>query len=111
TGVTVRSVAAGIVTAVRWAFATARGDDAADTVADHDEPTDPFGRALAEGRQGTLGGVGAVAAVGTADGDAGEAIDPNLADDDLPGDHDEAVLEPVVLPEAATKPGKGEQLE
>ncbi|MGD0882880.1 MAG: DNA translocase FtsK 4TM domain-containing protein [Acidimicrobiales bacterium] len=103
TGVTVRSVAAGIVGAVHWAIAAARGDNAADTVADHDEPTDPFGRALAEGLQPS------VAAVATETG-AEVAVDPTLVDG-LSADDTEAELEPVVLPEAATRPGKGEQLE
>jgi S-DNA-T family DNA segregation ATPase FtsK/SpoIIIE len=105
TGVTVRSVAAGVVGAVRWSIAAARGDNAADPVHRHDEPTDPFGRALAEGRQPSLAAV-------TAEVEPEEAVDPNLTDE-MPGGHDdpEAVLGPAVLPEAATKPGRGEQLE
>ena len=59
TGVTVRSVASALARAVRWAISAARGDRAADTVddpADDDEPTDPFGRALSEGRQSSMAG-------------------------------------------------------
>jgi len=89
----------------------ARGDRAADTVDDsHDEPTDPFGRALAEGRQPSVAALAlppddptAGAPVATPD-DVHDPVGPL----DGPADAD---LEPVVLPEAATRPGKGEQLE
>jgi DNA segregation ATPase FtsK/SpoIIIE, S-DNA-T family len=124
TGVTVRSVASAVARAVRWAISAARGDRAADTVdeageeagsADEDEPTDPFGRALARGRQPSLATVGAAGAAG--DEVAGMALDPGGDSDDVdevddvddPSPDDE--LESVVLPEAATRPGKGEQLQ
>ncbi len=112
TGVTVRSVASAMARAVRWAVSAARGDRAADTVDDPagaDEPTDPFGRALTEGRQPSMAAVAAMAL------DAGEL--PGLALDPDPDGEDDAVaspdddLVPAVLPEAATRPGKGEQLE
>jgi len=111
TGVSVRSVASAVARAVRWAVTAARGDRAADTVDDsHDEPTDPFGRALAEGRQPSVAALAlppddptAGAPVATPD-DVHDPVGPL----DGPADAD---LEPVVLPEAATRPGKGEQLE
>ena len=111
TGVSVRSVASAVVRAVRWVVTAARGDRAADTVDDsHDEPTDPFGRALAEGRQPSVAALAlppddptAGAPVATPD-DVHDPVGPL----DGPADAD---LEPVVLPEAATRPGKGEQLE
>ncbi len=114
TGVSVRTVASSVVRAVRWALSTAMGDRAADTVddeaaADRDEPTDPFGRALAEGRQPSMaavappvdpeaGPVGAVA--------PGAALDPHDV-----GADDVVTPDTPPLPEAATRPGRGEQLE
>jgi len=111
TGVSVRSVASAVSRAVRWLIAVARGDRAADPLDEgpggRDEPTDPFGRALAEGRQPSMAAVATVAPGVAEDPDPGTAVDPT------DGHHgvDESELEPVVLPEAATKPGKGEQLE
>jgi len=103
TGVSVRSVASGLVRAVQWSIGLARGDSVADTVDDlADEPTDPFGRALAEGRQPSMAAVVAEAPVG-----ADPGPDEIHEIHEIPDDG----LEPVVLPEAATKPGKGEQLE
>ena len=115
TGVSVRSVASAVSRAARWLVGLARGDRAGDALDDgpggRDEPTDPFGRALAEGRQPSMAAVADVAGgdAGTAvdpDADPGTAVDPNAAHGGVDDD-----LEPVVLPEAATKPGKGEQLE
>jgi DNA segregation ATPase FtsK/SpoIIIE, S-DNA-T family len=109
TGVSVRTAASAVARATRWLVGLARGDRAADPVDDgpggRDEPTDPFGRALAEGRQPSMAAV-----------DPGLAVDPDpqpepavdLLDGHDDGTHDEA---PVVLPEAATRPGRGEQLE
>ena len=112
TGVSVRTVAAGVARAVRWLVGLATGDRAADAVAEGSEssgePTDPFGRALAEGRQPSMAAVTPALAV---DPDPGpeplEAVDPR----DAHGEHDDAVAGQVVLPDAATRPGKGEQLE
>jgi len=107
TGVSVRTAAGGFARAVRWLIGAARGDRAADSVDEAaDEPTYPFGRALAEGRQPSMAAVTPL--------DAAEPIDHDAADPDLavhPDGPDDAVHEPVVLPEAATRPGKGEQLE
>ena len=109
TGVSVRSVVSGVARALRWSFALAKGDRAADTVDDsdgRDEPTDPFGRALAEGRQPSMAAVDPLAAV-----DPGAAPDVAVDPRDAPDGVDGEESEPVVLPEAATKPGRGEQLE
>ncbi len=107
TGVSVRTAAKGCARAVRWLIGAARGDRAADQVEEPvDEPTDPFGRALAQGRQPSM------AAVAPAPGELATApvdeADLAVHPDDGP---DHGALEPVVLPEAATRPGKGEQLE
>ena len=102
TGVSVRSAASGLVQAVQWLVGAARGDRAADAVDDSgSEPTDPFGRALAQGRQPS---VAVVAPVDPHD-------DEPVHVDALHEDDEDVVLEAVVLPEAATQPGKGEQLE
>ena len=112
TGVTVRSVASAVARFAGWTFALARGDRAADIDTDDDgqaEPTDPFGRALAEGRQPSMASVAAVA--------PGLAVDPDSAHSDPVevGEAHPVVEDPgmvqVALPEAATRPGKGEQLE
>ena len=108
TGVSVRTAAGGVVRAVRWLIGAARGDRAADEVdeaADEaaDEPTDPFGRALAQGRQPSMAAVAPPEPVDQA------VVQPELAvHSDGP---DDGAHESVVLPEAATRPGKGEQLE
>jgi len=113
TGVSVRSVASSVSRAVRWLVALARGDRAADALDDRpggrDEPTDPFGRALAEGRQPSMGAVAPVAPGIAVDPDSGARGTVDPADGHTVVD--DAELEPVVLPEAATRPGKGEQLE
>ena len=106
TGVSVRTAAKGTARAVRWLIGAARGDRAADSVDEAvDEPTDPFGRALAQGRQPSMAAV-----TPTADPAAPPVDETGLAvhPDDGP---DHGILEPVVLPDAATRPGKGEQLE
>jgi len=111
TGVSVRSVASAVVRAVRWVVTAARGDRAADTVDDsHDEPTDPFGRALAEGRQPSVAALALPPEDPTAGAPAATPDDVHDPVGPLDGPAD-ADLEPVVLPEAATRPGKGEQLE
>jgi S-DNA-T family DNA segregation ATPase FtsK/SpoIIIE len=105
TGVSVRTAASGFTRAVRWLVASARGDRSGAAVDDvTDEPTDPFGRALADGRQPSMAAV------------AHEVVDEPAAErveviDDAHDPLADDVLEPVVLPEAATRPGKGEQLE
>ena len=108
TGVSVRTAAKGCARAVRWLIGAARGDRAADAVDEAvDEPTDPFGRALAQGRQPSMAAVTPAAA---AEPVAQQAEEPELAlhPDDGP---DHGAHEAAVLPEAATRPGKGEQLE
>ncbi len=104
TGVSVRTAASGLARATRWLISAARGDRSGVAVDDViDEPTDPFGRALAEGRQPSMAAVEP-----EDDGEPAEAVHPDeIADDPA---HD-PVLQAVVLPAAATKPGKGEQLE
>jgi DNA segregation ATPase FtsK/SpoIIIE, S-DNA-T family len=104
TGVSVRTAATGLARATKWLISAARGDRSGVTVDDVvDEPTDPFGRALAEGRQPSMAAVAPVV-----DDEPAEAVHPDeMADDPA---HD-PLAEAVVLPEAATKPGKGEQLE
>jgi DNA segregation ATPase FtsK/SpoIIIE, S-DNA-T family len=101
TGVSVRAAASALARATTWLIGAARGDRAGIAAEDAvDEPTDPFGRTLAEGRQPSV--------------DAVAPAEPELAvhPDEVHGEPvDESVLVPVVLPEAATKPGKGEQLE
>ena len=107
TGVSVRSAAAGAARAVRWLVGAARGDRAG--VAEEEsvgEPTDPFGRALAEGRQPSMAAVAPDGVPLDAIGEPGVAVDPSGEDG-----ADDVDLEPIVLPVAATKPGKGEQLE
>jgi S-DNA-T family DNA segregation ATPase FtsK/SpoIIIE len=112
TGVSVRSAASGLVRAVQWSIGVARGDRVADNVDEvddaHDEPTDPFGRALSGGRQPSM------AAVATEAAEAAPGDNPSAGTvhhtEEVHEIHDDG-LEPVVLPEAATKPGKGEQLE
>jgi S-DNA-T family DNA segregation ATPase FtsK/SpoIIIE len=104
TGVSVRSAASALVRAVRWLVGAARGDRVAVTVDEaEDEPTDPFGRALADGRQPSMAAVApAVAEV---------AVDPDPdPDDSLDPIDGEDGHESVILPDAATRPGKGEQL-
>ncbi len=110
TGISVRTAATGIARSVRWLVTAARGDRAADTLADGDEPTDPFGRALAEGRQPSM------AAVATTEAEVPAAGHEPVTDADLHGD--DAMVDtadeptgPPPLPDAATRPGKGEQLE
>ena len=110
TGVSVRAAAAGAGRALRWLVGAARGDRSGVAPEDVvDEPTDPFGRALAEGRQPSMAAVAAVASEVPDDLDVGVpgvAVDPSGEDG-----VDDIGPEPVVLPLAATKPGKGEQLE
>ncbi|HEV3131248.1 MAG TPA: DNA translocase FtsK 4TM domain-containing protein [Acidimicrobiales bacterium] len=102
TGVSVSSAVGAAVRATRWSAALARGgspseDEAEDE--DEDEPTDPFGRAVSARTK--------------------EAADE--ADEGAEPPSDEVVADPVVaepeppdpeaLPEAATRPGRGAQLE
>jgi S-DNA-T family DNA segregation ATPase FtsK/SpoIIIE len=102
TGVTVRAAAGGVGRAARWTMSVARGDGRAEAEgqSDEDHPTDPFGR--------TVKSRSAVSA----------PVDPIVADPVAPEpvapEPVKAVIEPPeppVLPEAATKPGKGAQLE
>ena len=95
TGVSVRGAAGGFMGAARWAVATARGGPAVEgeEVAEDDHPTDPFGRTVVADDQG--------------DGD------PSDQDEDAGPDLVVAELDPptVALPDAATRPGRGSQLE
>ncbi len=108
TGISVRTAAAGLVRAVRWLATAARGDRAADPLVDGDEPTDPFGRALAEGRQPSMAAV-AVDEPPVAIDEAGAGAALHAEDGSV--DVADEASEPPPLPDAATRPGKGEQLE
>jgi S-DNA-T family DNA segregation ATPase FtsK/SpoIIIE len=102
TGVSVSSAVGAAVRATRWSAALARGGSPSEDEAeeeDEDEPTDPFGRAVSARTK--------------------EAADE--ADEGAEPPSDEVVADPVVaepeppdpeaLPEAATRPGRGAQLE
>jgi S-DNA-T family DNA segregation ATPase FtsK/SpoIIIE len=93
TGIAVSSAAAGVMRAARWLAAAARGgagsDD--DEVEDEDNPTDPFGRAVR--------------------GEEELEEEPEEVDEEAIADPIVAEPEQVVLPPAATRPGKGSQLE
>jgi S-DNA-T family DNA segregation ATPase FtsK/SpoIIIE len=114
TGVSVRSVASAVARATRWTVGLAVGDRVGQSVDDdpdgEGEPTDPFGRALAEGRQPSMAAVSADLAPGEAVDPDPDPVDPVNGPDSPAGpgarDHEQ-----VVLPEAATRPGTGEQLE
>ncbi len=93
TGVSIRSAAGAVVRMARWAADLARGgpDRVEDAAVVVDDPTDPFGRAVTVGD-----GAQPALALGL--------VDPIVDDPEPP--------EPtLLLPEAATRPGKGEQLE
>jgi S-DNA-T family DNA segregation ATPase FtsK/SpoIIIE len=96
TGVSVRGAAGGAMRAARWAVAAARGGPVVDGegVSEDDEPTDPFGRAVVTDDEGD-------GALSDLEGDdAGPGV--VLAEPDPPA---------VALPDAATRPGRGSQLE
>jgi S-DNA-T family DNA segregation ATPase FtsK/SpoIIIE len=113
TGVSVRTAASGLVRAIRWSVTAARGDRAADTLGDGDEPTDPFGRALAQGRQPSMAAVAEPdAPTAHPDPVSDPAVDPDGLVDAVDEPHEpHEPHEPPALPDAATRPGKGEQLE
>jgi S-DNA-T family DNA segregation ATPase FtsK/SpoIIIE len=96
TGVSVRGAAGGAMRAARWAVAAARGGPVVDGegVSEDDQPTDPFGRAVVTD-------------------DEGDGALSDLDDDDT--GPDVVIAEPsppsVALPDAATRPGRGSQLE
>ncbi|HEV3366256.1 MAG TPA: DNA translocase FtsK 4TM domain-containing protein [Acidimicrobiales bacterium] len=102
TGVSVSSAVGAAVRATRWSAALARGgsppeDEAEDE--DEDEPTDPFGRAVSARTND-----GAEDAEEAAEPPSDEVVaDPVVSDPEPP--------DPEALPEAATRPGKGAQLE
>jgi S-DNA-T family DNA segregation ATPase FtsK/SpoIIIE len=98
TGVSVRSAAGAVVRMAKWAGSAARGESRRTVVAGpvhEDPPTDPFGRAVGDG-------AAAVAQAPAAPVGA-EPVDPIVADPEPAG--------PVPLPDAATRPGRGSQLE
>jgi S-DNA-T family DNA segregation ATPase FtsK/SpoIIIE len=100
TGVSVSSAAGAVVRAARWGATVARGGERRDgegAPEDEDNPTDPFGR---RGGPET-----------TEHGPANEVrgADP-VTDDPEPPGADEPP-EAGLLPDAATRPGKGAQLE
>ncbi len=98
TGVSVAGAASGLVRAGRWAASVARGDRAGIAAEESDgEPTDPFGRAVPDARQPSV-----------AEEAAGAATPAGVA---VPGDEPVPVSADPPLPEAATRPGRGEQLE
>jgi S-DNA-T family DNA segregation ATPase FtsK/SpoIIIE len=103
TGVTVKAAAGGLAGAARWLAAVARGGGRAEAEGQNDEdhPTDPFGRTVKTKASVPV-----------------PVVDPIVADPVVSGpvatEPVKAVIEspePPVLPEAATKPGKGSQLE
>jgi DNA segregation ATPase FtsK/SpoIIIE, S-DNA-T family len=102
TGVSVSSAVGAAVRATRWSAALARGgsppeDEAEDE--DEDEPTDPFGRAVSARTN-----EGAEDAEEAAEPPSDEVVaDPVVSDPEPP--------DPEALPVAATRPGKGAQLE
>jgi len=103
TGVSIRSAAGAVVRMARWAAEAARGrtgGPAADGAEETDHPTDPFGRAVAAG-----GGAQPALTVPAADPVVADPVgtDPVVDVPESAG--------PVQLLEAATRPGKGEQLE
>jgi DNA segregation ATPase FtsK/SpoIIIE, S-DNA-T family len=104
TGVSVSSAAGGVVRAFRWTAAVARGgaEEELDPESDDDNPTDPFGRAVPRGRR-------AAAAVEPVDEVEEEEYEEEP--DPIVADPDPEPVEAVVLPEAATRPGQGSQLE
>ena len=92
TGVSIKSAAGALVRAARWSAAAARGGSGSDAEAqagEDDHPTDPFGRVVP-------------AAIS-------EPPDDPIVADPVVADPEPA--EAVRLPEAATRPGKGSQLE
>ena len=110
TGVSVRTAAHGISVAARWAVEVARGGPEGRTKAeadvDDDHPTDPFGRAVAEGdptkvmAEGPDPDMGVVPQVALPVGALAQVDPPSPGPPDL-----------VDLPDAAVKAGKGSQLE
>jgi DNA segregation ATPase FtsK/SpoIIIE, S-DNA-T family len=93
TGVSVSSAASAVVRAARWSVAVARGgsEPGEGEPEEGDSPTDPFGRA-----------------VQTEEPDE-EEPEEDIADPIVAEPEPEP--QPVVLPAAATRPGKGSQLE
>lgn len=103
TGVSVAGAVAGLVRAGRWAASVARGDRAGIAAeGSDDEPTDPFGRAVPDARQPSVAEEATEAAAL-----AGAAAVPGA----VPGDEPVQASADPPLPEAATRPGRGEQLE
>src|SRR5664280_1206585 len=103
TGVSIRSAAGAVVRMARWVAEAARGrtvGPGADGAEETDHPTDPFGRAVAAG-----GGAQPALTVPGADPVVADPVgtDPVVDVPESAG--------PVQLLEAATRPGKGEQLE
>jgi S-DNA-T family DNA segregation ATPase FtsK/SpoIIIE len=99
TGISVRSAAGAMVRSVRWGASVAQGGTRAEVAgAVHDDPpTDPFGRAVPPPAAEPPDVVEPAVADPVAE------VDPIVADPEPP--------EPTLLPEAATRPGKGSQLE
>ena len=104
TGVSVSSAVGAAVRATRWSAALARGGSAGeDEEADEDEPTDPFGRAVST-RTNEAAEEEAEEEEEGAEPPFDEVVaDPVVSDPEPP--------DPEALPEAATRPGKGAQLE
>jgi S-DNA-T family DNA segregation ATPase FtsK/SpoIIIE len=107
TGVSVSAAAGTVGRAFRWTAAVARGGsgDEVDADGDEDNPTDPFGRAVPRGRRSSA----RAEPVDEVEEEA--AVDPIVADPDPEPEPEPEPVEPVVLPEAATRPGQGAQLE
>ena len=110
TGVSIRSATGGIVAAVRWSAAVARDragldqdEDEDEEVEEEDEPTDPFGRRVASAAPAVFEDE-----VDEDDGIYEEVEEPDDAEE---AEDPEDEPEPVLLPEAATRPGSGSQLE
>ena len=105
TGVSVRTAASGLARATRWLIGAARGDRAGD------RRRGSRRRAHRPVRPGPGRGTAAVHGRGRRQMRPTSPSSPCTPTRSTGTPADEAVLEPVVLPAAATRPGKGEQLE
>ena len=110
TGVSVRTAASGIARAVRWPSPRPGATGRPTPSADGDEPTDPFGRALAEGRQPSMAAVAAPRPTAPRRRRTIRRPTPT-GRRRRRSTRPTSRTSPRPLPDAATRPGKGEQLE